>query len=439
MKLHSNQLNILNRAVPFLIFIVVFFTHNNSPVAHFSDSRWIIYESMSLIKEGNLNLDEYKDLIAKDDYRIRYRDGHIYSQYPIGTPILVTPLVFAIDKIGNHFCNFDFERYLKAVRPTEETILPEIDVFIASCIVALSTVVIFLIGRLFLNTGLSLLLVFIFAFCTQAWSTASRALWQHGPSMLMLSLALYLILLAKKRQYLIIYLGLPLLFASFIRPLNIISAVIFSIYIVLFYRRYAIYYFLFPLCLIGLYLFLIKPAFCYSSFGVYKEYVPHIAKYELKRLTFEPLLGNLLSPSRGLFVFTPVFLFSIAGFAFKSYKRRIENLDYFLMAVIFFHWIAISSIGSEWWGGHSFGPRYFSDMTPYLIYFLIPVFKFISTLRGKGKYLLISGVSLVVLCSFYINYKGATSWKTWQWNVLPKDPYKQPARLWDWRDMQFLR
>lgn len=53
----------------------------------------------------------------------------------------------------------------------------------------------------FLNTRYSLLTVFIFAFCTSAWSTGSRALWQHGPSMLMLSAALYLILSAREKPH----------------------------------------------------------------------------------------------------------------------------------------------------------------------------------------------------------------------------------------------
>ena len=48
---------------------------------------------------------------------------------------------------------------------------------IASIIVALASAVMYLIARQFLAPLQSILLALIFAFCTPAWSTASRALW----------------------------------------------------------------------------------------------------------------------------------------------------------------------------------------------------------------------------------------------------------------------
>jgi hypothetical protein len=38
----------------------------------------------------------------------------------------------------------------------------------------------------------------VFAFGTAAWSTASRGLWQHGPSMLCLAVAAYLAMRSRR-------------------------------------------------------------------------------------------------------------------------------------------------------------------------------------------------------------------------------------------------
>ena len=54
----------------------------------------------------------------------------------------------------------------------------------------LVAIVIFLIARQELAALPAMLVALAFAFGTSAWSTASRSLWQHGPSMLLLGLAL---------------------------------------------------------------------------------------------------------------------------------------------------------------------------------------------------------------------------------------------------------
>jgi len=87
---------------------------------------------------------------------------------------------------------------------------------------------------------------------------------------------------------------------------------------------------------------------------------------------WEALGGQLVSPARGLFVYSPVLLGSIAGAAIKLRQRRFTALDLSLALAILAHWVVISTIRS-WWGGHSYGPRFFTDMLPYLVYFLIPV------------------------------------------------------------------
>ena len=65
-----------------------------------------------------------------------------------------------------------------------------VEVAIASTLVALTAMLLFFTARLYLGAAGSIALALLFAFGTSAWSTASRALWQHAPAMLMLTAAL---------------------------------------------------------------------------------------------------------------------------------------------------------------------------------------------------------------------------------------------------------
>src|SRR5258708_28725008 len=72
------------------------------------DSRWTVYVAMSLWQHGDTNLDEYsQQIVANDFYGVECVgadgharrgppascDGHWFNSYPIGGPILTTPLI----------------------------------------------------------------------------------------------------------------------------------------------------------------------------------------------------------------------------------------------------------------------------------------------------------------------------------------------------------
>jgi len=45
----------------------------------------------------------------------------------------------------------------------------------------------------------------------------------------------------------------------------------------------------------------------------------------------------------------------------------------------------------------------------------------------------------LIVVSFFIHCRGATSWDTHVWNEEPVGVDDNPTRVWDWRDIQFLR
>jgi len=415
-----------DRVMAVVILALVLVSHLCGPNTDLSDSVWSVHTAMSIIRQGNTDLDEYQELTSQTDleYTLETIGGHTYNSYPLGASIVAVPFVFVIDQLLRVW-SFDLNEYIKHNHPVA------VESFIACFIVALCATLVYQIARLFLDKRRSLLVVFVFAFCTSAWSTASRALWQQGPSMLMLTITLYLLLLARQRPALAQFAGIPLALAYVIRPTNSVSIVLLTGFVFVQYRQYSARYLLWAST--------IAVPFIAFNFSIY--HAPLSTYYrsyqDFSTSTFlEALAGNLISPSRGLLVFSPVFLFSIWGMLLKI--RRKQWLDYFLIGVLILHWVTLSA-WFMWWGGWSFGPRLFTDMAPYLVYFLIPAVAAIPHLRGTRK----TAVTLAWLCSvaasFFVHYRGANVSEVKAWNYQPVYVDSYPQRIWNWQDIQFLR
>jgi hypothetical protein len=312
-----------------------------------------------------------------------------------------------------------------------------VEVLLASFIIALATVLMYFIGREFLDRRKAVLVGLIFAFCTPAWSTASRGLWQHGPSMLLLAAALLLVLRAERTPGLICLAGIPLVVAFFVRPTNVIPLVVFTVFVWCYYRKRFVSYLLCAAPVAAPFL-----AHSYVVYGTMFAPYASIDRLNIAWLAFhdaigEAMCGNLISPARGLFVYVPLFLLSVYGMAIRP-RRSAERINPFLVAVIMLHWVLIS-LFDVWWGGHCYGPRYFSDMAPFLVYFLIPVLDFAGLLAAARRFVLPVTFAVLMAVSFWIHLQGATEWACYEWNTVPTDVDASSTRVWDWGDPPFLR
>jgi hypothetical protein len=124
--------------------------------------------------------------------------------------------------------------------------------------------------------------------------------------------------------------------------------------------------FLPPLVLIGAYYW-----FIFGSFGPAFEHswLGPAANFRQIPL-FEGLYGVLFSPARGLFVFTPVALFAVAG-AVLAFRRRdwlttATAAGAVLVVVLVAKWFM-------WWGGHCWGPRLLADALPLICFLFHPL------------------------------------------------------------------
>lgn len=428
--------------VPLMLFLLVLSVHSLSRVTQSCDSMWSVHLGLSMMREGNTDLDEYRDVVLSGPrYLYAVINGHVYSSYPIGTPLLAAPLVYVIDEEVRLLCRASpkAEVYIRSLyrdpveRVDAASLHRWVEVLVASLIVALTTVLVYCVGRQFLHPSLSLLLACVFAFCTPAWSTASRALWQHGPSMLMLSAALLILLQARQKPCLVQYASLPLAYSFVVRPTNALSIVGLSLFVAIRHRRYLLQYLAWSLVVVV--------PFVWYNLWLYHAMLPPYFSPEKVGATahlIEGLAGNLVSPARGLFVFCPVLAFSVWGMVLSLRSREDHLLGLLLVGVVVSHWLVISSF-PDWHAGHSFGPRYFTDVMPFLVYFLIPVVVWFSETRSALRSWLLSLFVLLAVVSLLVNLSGAMNKATYRWNSVPTDIDKSPRRLWDWTDLQFLR
>ncbi len=396
-----------------------------------TDTAGTLQVSLSLLHEGNVDLNEYQN---HGGNTLNFNGRELYF-FPLGTPLLATPFVFVVDRVLERVYGFDLYEYLKTAPDLE--LAARIQGAIAALIAALTCLVIYGIGRLSLSRARAMALALIFALCTPVWSTASRDLWQHTASILLLSLALYLILLAERKPWLIQFVSLPLAFAYVVRPTNSLSIIFLTLFVFLRYRQYFLRYVTWaaPVAILlfasnlALYSSIMQPYYLPQRLGSNPDFV-------------RTLGATLISPSRGLILYTPVLLLVGVGVILKLRNGRFGALDLAISGIIVAHWLAISSF-VHWWGGASFGPRLFTDIMPYFVYFLIPVLESAHMPRTAGRWAAATVAGGLILISFLIHYRGATQEATWLWNmaflkVVPSVD-EDPARLWDWRDPQFLR
>jgi hypothetical protein len=389
-----------------------------------------------------MNLDEFEEQIKQNEnYGIEQVNGHYYNYFPIGTTLIATPFVF----IANIFLQPGIEkipiikdyvqvRSRKAVYTYDVISLYHgVELFVASFLMALASVFVFKVSRMYLNNSYSLFTTFIFAFCTSVYSVASRGLWQHGPTILILAIVLYMLLKAKEKNSLVSYIGIPLFYSFLIRPSNLITIIVISVYIFMHYRKYFWKYFLYGSVIMILF-------FIYNL-NIYGNILP--AYYGTERLninlTFlQAIFANLISPNRGIFIFSPVLILSIAGIFYKL-KQNKDPLDKFLIVIIVLHLLVVSSF-STWWAGLSYGPRFMSDMLPLFIYYFIFGMKWVLQMHSNAKKVCLTLLVVFTLISFLIHFKGATSRESWTaWSESPVPVHIEPMRVWDWRDVQFLR
>ena len=418
------------------LFCLTFFVYFYSQNRFIKDSRWAIHVASSIINAGDSDLNEYRQVAENINFTSTAGYGdQLFSYFPVGNSILILPIVWIIEQTSQRPEQQTFYEYLQETSP-HAPYLVNIQHAIASLTVALIMPILYYIGYTQFSSRIAIIGVLIFAFGTSAYSTASLVLWQHGPSMLMLTITLALFVRGEQYPNAIQWAGIPLAFSFIIRPTNSIPIVLFTMLVFLRYRRQL------PVYILGA--MSIALPFFWSNHAVYGSFLSPY--YEPQRVGSSPyfteaLIGNLLSPGRGLFLFSPIMLFAFYGIYAKFRRVRLTLLEGSLAIIIILHWILISTF-AHWWGGGSYGPRLFTDMMPYMTYFLWMSLHELGLVTKHARFRQMGmGIFMVLaFVSIAIHYVGANTPIVDQWTRWPVGLETHPSvRLWDWEDFMFLR
>lgn len=442
----------LTACAVFLLTLSVYWSAPPSPQV--TDSGFSMLASQSLIEHQTFALDNYAlprdEPVFREDhvwngehYNLEYVRGRLYYFFPPGSVVLSVPFVFVMNRLGISAVNSDGTYNHKGEIVIETTI--------AVILMAVLSVIWFYTSLLVLPVSWSVLLALAAAFGTQVWSTATRALWTHTWETLLFGGVVYLLLRTetKKRRLSPVLLASLLAWSYFVRPSSSIVIISVTFYILFYQRRLLVRYALTGAIWLALFIL-----YSWYNFGTLLP-----SYYSAGRLRFTQfwigLAGNLISPSRGTIVYVPVLLF--VAYLCVRYRKPLlyRRMVWLSLSVIVGHLIVISGF-MYWWGGHSYGARYTTEMMPW--FFMLAVIAVRARLEANGEASLrpraLLGrwaeltAGLVLLClSVFMQARGVYSYETWKWNLWTLDSPESQKQLWEtggfkelwsWRYPQFL-
>ncbi len=260
------------------------------------------------------------------------------------------------------------------------------------------------------------------------WTTASQTLWQHGPAALMLMLVVLLLWDESPSRPRFFAAGIAAAMLVCSRPIDLPFAAVTALWVTIRHPR-GLVWFLAPAVAIAIAFLSYNRAYLGTATGYYSQF--EAGNFATPLL--EGLQGTLLSPSRGLFVFSPWTIVAFAYLPFTFLQLRKATLLPWLILTLVAHAVLISKF-TVWWAGYSFGPRYWTEVIP-----LIAIALGMGLKRAKQRSRVIYAVSLVLIAaSIGVQILGAAVYPS-GWEVRPTEVDQSPGRLWDWSDSELTR
>ena len=402
-----------------LLFLMVLIAYlSNGRTIGAGDTLPAAYLPWSVLLKRSFYLDQFSTLhgeaatqvyplLGGIPYYLLYRNGHYLSAYTPGPgvvamPVYILPIMFGADA-GVVWAG-------------------RLEKLSAAIITALSVLFLYWAFRGVTTPGWAYVLALVYALGTSSLSMSSQALWQHGPSQLFLSLSLYFLVRGLSDDRYFAYAGFPMAAAVAMRSTDLLLVAPVAAWIVYTHRRRAwslAVWALLPATALAAY-YLVH--FGTTDRGPGHTAAPVWALFAQTPLT-EGLPGVLTSPSRGLFVYSPVLLLSLAGIFIVWHRGpavwRALSLGPPMVALSIANWLT-------WWGGHSWGPRLLADITPIMCFFLYPL----TPLMDRRRFL---KAIFIVLALVSIGAHALGAWLyDGRWDTLSADQIA--TRLWSWNE-----
>lgn len=287
----------------------------------------------------------------------------------------------------------------------------------SSLYVAGSAAIVLLIARRYTSHAMAILVSLAYGLGTAVWSMSSQTLWQHGPSEFFLALGTYGLLRWRESRWFVVLCSLSFAWATWCRHPSAVAVIAAGVFFLIEDRKSLAVFVLagFPL---GIGMFALNAWYYGHPLHFGELLVPELAvettgSSAMWRLHLgESLPGMLVSPSRGLFVFSPFLLFAVWG-AWETWRRdELRELRPVTVAVGLL-WL-VHAFYYDWWGGWSYGYRQIVDSATLLAVLLAPI---MAPLRAHR--LLWRAFLAMLAWSIFVQAVGAWSFDVYGWNERP--------------------
>jgi hypothetical protein len=440
----------------FAVFFVATVVFCVSPVVTNYDSFATFPTAVSLVNRHTLSLDAYAHFkVLVTSYTVSHTNGHLLTSYPWAVGLFAVPAVLVIDllhALGGPSADSLVTQHAQTVQLVQ--------LLSASIVTGLACAALALLayrrlrGPAKQRRQWALVCGLVVAFATSAWSTASRALWQHAPSILLLAVALLALdrlfprntddhLSQTGSTWAPLIAGLGLAGAVAMRPTN---AVALGLGTILFLwktsKRSKVIYVTGVLAVFVPWVLVTA-----HYYGTVLQPYDRATKLGLPSTFFESVAAQLISPSRGLFIFSPIVLVGLAGLVIASRRKSLIPLEVLSAVAIPCYLVAIA-LFPVWWAGTSFGPRFMTETLPFFLVLSIPFVDWVVAWRAENsdrrpltyRVAVIGSVVLLAL-STLVNAQGALLSSTICWNLKGSglaSVDNDPARVWSWSNPQFV-
>jgi hypothetical protein len=377
----------------------------------------------SFARQGNVDVREYFPKARQDQYlgyALRWRGQSLYSIEPVASSLTFAPF------------------FVSYRNKTPNPWVPGPIWNAVAARVATLTVVLLGVWLLTISTiPRALLVTAIIALATSHRTIVAAGLWQHTSGTLWLTMGLFAWSHARRRHGLFLIAGVALAAATACRPIFIVAPLLMladAWFLARAPRAVRILTTILVMTMGGLALYA-NYRYSGSLLGGRSDLVTDPSRFHAVttyfRFSLLHLAGLLISPNRGLFIFSPILLFALPGLV-RSLRRAAPPairlisltglLTFFLYGFI-----------TTWWAGSVFGPRYTSDLLPFFALWLSLV-----PLPRRGRPVLAVLFLAALVWSMWVQQLGAKTYPC-NWNHTPVLIDRAPSRVWDWRDSQIAR
>lgn len=372
----------------------------------------------SILREANLNLDEFSWLWSdRLPYYVRISGGHLYSGTTVALPFVLLPLYV----LPTWYLSVDGITYDDA---RARVLIVVMERVCAALLTAVAAVLLYRVMCRLVSWRWGLALTLIYALGSNTWVIASQALWPHTLVGLVIALLSVVFVAETVSRAALVMAGLLTAIMVAERPQTLGIAVMTAAFVWRYHRRHFLTFAGLPA--VGV---LLVAVYNLQTFRNLAGAYVHFDHFSTPLWT--GLAGLLMSPNRGLLVFSPIMLFGFIG-AVQVWRRPAPPWIRWLVIALGWH-LLLYGMFDEWWAGYTYGPRYLTEMLPILS--LLLIYGLVPWCRTRVAY---AAVAVVALYGVAVQAVGVY-WDDDSWNRSPVALHQSPRRVWDWSDWQVAR